>query len=55
MTTGSSRVAHGSCHAVGLRCRSELGHARAGRSHMGRAGLEQSIEYIEASGLSSAV
>jgi hypothetical protein len=37
--TGSSRVAHDSCHAVGRRCRRELGRESADRHHVGRVRL----------------
>jgi hypothetical protein len=39
MRTGSSRVAHGSCHTVGRLCRRELGCGSAGRRHVGRVRL----------------
>jgi hypothetical protein len=39
MRTGSSRVAHGSCHAVGRRCRRELRRGSADRRHVGRVRL----------------
>jgi hypothetical protein len=39
MRTGSSRVAHGSCHAVGRRCRRESGRGSADLRHVGRVRL----------------
>jgi hypothetical protein len=40
MRTGCSRVAHGSCHAVGRRCCRELGCGSADRRHVGRVRLD---------------
>jgi hypothetical protein len=40
MRTGSSRVAHGSCHAVGRRCHRESGRGGADRCHVGRVRLD---------------
>jgi hypothetical protein len=40
MRTGSSRVAHGNCHAVGRRCRRESGRGSADRRHVGRVRLD---------------
>jgi hypothetical protein len=39
MRTGSSRVAHGSCHAIEHRCRRESGRGSADRRHVGRVRL----------------
>jgi hypothetical protein len=39
MSTGSSRVVHGNCHAVGCRCRRESGRGSADRRHVGRVRL----------------
>jgi hypothetical protein len=51
MRTGSSRVAHGNCHAVGRQCRRELGRGSADRRHVGRVrlGSASSIERPQAS------
>jgi hypothetical protein len=49
--TGSSRVVHGSCHAVERRCRRELGRGSADRRHVGwvRLGSVSSIARPQAS------
>jgi hypothetical protein len=39
MRPGSSRVAHGSCHAVGRRCRRESGRRSADHRHVSRVRL----------------
>jgi hypothetical protein len=39
MRTDSSRVAHGSCHAIGRRCRRKSGRGSVDRRHVGRVRL----------------